>query len=183
MIYSCDICLKDIKKKSKDSHLKSKSHKEFEKYKHILLSLKNVDIKDFDEILCLYMKDHSKKFNQYLLKGDFKLVFNDNQDCKYIKTGMIDTRTFISWSNYLRDAINKLKEEGYHFNHIAEMVNKTIAHKYDMTYDFYLKHNMPPFEWELNALINKGKNLTNKFPQNWRHPINTRFDCYRNEIV
>ena len=82
MSYYCEICLKDIKKKSKNSHLKSKSHKEFEKYEHIILSLKNVDIKDVDEILNLYMKDHNKKFNHYLLKGEFKLVFNDNQDCK-----------------------------------------------------------------------------------------------------
>ena len=42
MSYYCEICLKDIKKKSKYSHLKSESHKEFEKYKHIILSLKNV---------------------------------------------------------------------------------------------------------------------------------------------
>ena len=40
MSYHCDICLRDIKKKSKFSHLKSKSHKEFEKLKHVILSLK-----------------------------------------------------------------------------------------------------------------------------------------------
>ena len=39
--------------------MKSKSHKEFEIYKHIILSLKNVDIKDVDEILYLYMKDYN----------------------------------------------------------------------------------------------------------------------------
>ena len=49
MNYYCDIRLKDIKK-SKNFHLKSRSHKEFEKYKHKILSLKNVDIKDADEI-------------------------------------------------------------------------------------------------------------------------------------
>ena len=31
MRYYCNICLIDIKKKSKHSHLKTKSHKEFEK--------------------------------------------------------------------------------------------------------------------------------------------------------
>ena len=40
MTYYCDICPRDFKKKSKYSHLKSKSHKEFEKYKHIMISLK-----------------------------------------------------------------------------------------------------------------------------------------------
>ena len=31
MRYYCDICLRDIKKKTEHSHLKSKSHNEFEK--------------------------------------------------------------------------------------------------------------------------------------------------------
>ena len=86
----CQTCLKDIEKRSKYSHLKSKSHNEFEKYKHKILSIKNFDIEDVDETLYLYMKDHNKKINHYLLKGEFKLVLNDNQDCKYIMTGMID---------------------------------------------------------------------------------------------
>ena len=162
----CDVCLRGIKKKNKNSHLKSKSHKEFEKYKHIILSLKNVDLEDVDEILYLNMKDDNKKFNFYLLKGQFKLVFNNNQGCKYIMTGMIDNRTFISWSNYLRDAITNLREEGYHFDHIAEMDILTLAHKRDTTYDFYMKHIMSAFEWKLNAVINKDKNLIKKFQRN-----------------
>ena len=34
MSYYCEICLKVIKKKSKNSHLNSNSHEYFEKYKH-----------------------------------------------------------------------------------------------------------------------------------------------------
>ena len=79
MRYYCDICLGDIKKKSKHSHLKCKAHEEFEKYKHITLSLKNVDLKDVDEILLLLIKDHNKKINQNLFKVQFKLVFINNQ--------------------------------------------------------------------------------------------------------
>ena len=176
----CDICLRDIEMKSKYSHLKSKSHTEFEKYKRIILSLKNVDLKDFDEILYLYMEDHNKKFNHYLLKGQFKLVYNNNEDCKCIMTGMIDNRTIFSWSKYLREGINNLKEEGYAFDHIAEMNIISPAHQRDMTNDFYSKLNMSAFEWKLNAKINKDKNLINKIPRNWRHPINIKFDCYRN---
>ena len=41
------------------------------------------------------------------------------------------------------------------------------------------KHNMSAFEWKLNAMINKDRNLINIFPRNWRHPINSKFDCYR----
>ena len=46
--------------------------------------------------------------------------------------GMINNTTNISWSNYLREAIDSLKE-GYHFNHIAEMDIMKLAHKRDMT--------------------------------------------------
>ena len=96
---------------------------------------------------------------------------------------MINITTNTSWSNYLREAIASLKEEGYHFNHMAEMDIITLAHKRDMTYDFFLKHTMPAFEWKLNQIINKEKNLINKFPQNWRHPIIIKFNCYRNNII
>ena len=177
MRYYCNICLRDIENKSKHSHIKSKSHKEFEKYKHIILSLKNIDIKDVDEILYLYIKDYNEKYTQYFLKGLFKLVFN-NKDCKYLMTDMIINKINISWSNYIRDAI-----EGYDFSHIAEMDIIILAHKRDMTYDFYLKHNMSAFEWKLNAMINKDKNLIIKFPKTWRHPINNRFNCYRKKII
>ena len=60
MSYYCNFCLRDIKKESKNSHLNSKSHKKIEK-KHIMLSLKNFNIKVVDELLCLYIKDHDKK--------------------------------------------------------------------------------------------------------------------------
>ena len=94
-------------------------------------------------------------------------------------TGMIDNKTFISWSNYLRDSINELKEEGQDFNYIVEMDIITLAHKREMTYDFYLKRNMTAFEWKLNAMINKDGNLINKFPQDWRPPLNRKFESYR----
>ena len=136
--------------------------------------LKNIDTKDVDEIFYLYMKGYNKKYTQYLLKGQFKLVFND-KDCKFLMTDMINNTTNVSWSNYIREAI-----QGCDFSHIAEMKIITLAHKCDMTYDFYMKHNMSAFEWKLNAMINKDKNLINKFPKNWRHPINTKFNKYRN---
>ena len=60
MSYYCNFCLKDVKQKNETSHLKTNSHKEFEKYIHIILSLKSVDIKDVDEMLYLYMTDHNK---------------------------------------------------------------------------------------------------------------------------
>ena len=55
--------------------------KNLKKSKHVILSFKNVDIKDVDEIIFLYVKDYNKKYIHYFLKGQFILVFN-NQDCK-----------------------------------------------------------------------------------------------------
>ena len=125
------------------------------------------------------MKDHNKKMNHYLIKGEFKLVSNNNQDCKFITKSMIDNKTFISWLYYLKDAVDNLKEEGYDFNYIAEIDIITLAHKRDMTYDFYLKHNMSAFEWKLNAKINRDKNLINQFPRDWTHPLNRKFENCR----
>ena len=72
-----------------------------------------------------------------------------------------------------------MKEEGYDFNYKAEMDIKTLAHKRDMTYDFYMKRNMPAVDWKLNQLINKDKNLRNKLPTTWVHPLNRKFKSYR----
>ena len=93
-------------------------------------------------------------------------------------TDMVNNTSNISWSNYIREAI-----EGCDFTHIAERDIITLAHKRDTTYDFYLKHKMSAFEWKLNSLINKDKNLFKKFPRNWRHPINTKFGCYRSNVI
>ena len=54
-----------------------------------------------------------------------------------------------------------------------------ICDKMDMTYVFYMKHNTPMIEWKLNKLINKDKKLINKFPRNWIHPLNRKFENYR----
>ena len=88
---------------------------------------------------------------------------------------MINNTTNVSWSNYIGETT-----EGCDFSHIAEMDIITLAHKRDMTYDFYLKHNMSAFEWKNNQLINKDKNLIHNFPCDWRHPFNMKFNCYRN---
>ena len=90
-------------------------------------------------------------------------------------TDMLHNTINISYSNYIREAI-----EGCDFSHIAEMDIITLAHKRDMTYDHYLKHNMSAFEWKLNFKINKDNSLINKFPKIWRHPFNTKFNRYRN---
>ena len=64
-------------------------------------------------------------------------------------------------------------------NKIYDIGNMYNMRTLPMTYDFYLKNKMSAFEWKLNAMINKDRNLLNNIPKNWRHPINTEFNCYR----
>ena len=106
--FSCDKW--DIKKKS------NHSHKEFEKYNHIILSFKNVDIKDVDEILYLYIKDYNKKYNQ---------------DCKYLMTDMINNTINVSLSNYLRDAIDNL--------YLSKCICITMCHRHFFIIVFIFK--------------------------------------------
>ena len=95
MDYYCDVCLKNKKAKNKHEHLKSKSHIEFDKCKHILLSHKDIDIKDIDEAIHLYIIDHNKKFDYYFVKCEYKLVFNGCPYCPYVTSKLSDNKTMI----------------------------------------------------------------------------------------
>ena len=77
MDYYCGVCLKHIEGKSKYKDFKSNSHQEFNKYKRIILSHKNIDISDVDEAFYLYIMEHKKKFDYFLVKCEFNLVFKD----------------------------------------------------------------------------------------------------------
>ena len=61
MDYFCDVCLKYVKPNSKLSRFKSKSHKEFDKGKHRILSHKDIDINEVDEALYLHIIEHYRK--------------------------------------------------------------------------------------------------------------------------
>ena len=108
------------------------------------------------------------------MKCEFKLVFIDFQYCPYVASKLSDNKTMIPWKNFLKKVIDDFKNKGYNFNHIAEMHLITIANKMDMSYDFYIKHNMHAVEWELKVMINKNKSLINKFDRNWRQPSNRK---------
>ena len=41
----------------------------------------------------------------------------------------------------------------------------------DMSYNFFIKHNIHAVEGKLDAKINKNENLINKLNRNWRHPL------------
>ena len=79
MDYYSEVCDKNIKHKKKYKHFISNNHEEFDKCYYIVLSLKDADINNVDEVFYLYLIEHIKKFGYYLMKCQFKLVFNDYQ--------------------------------------------------------------------------------------------------------
>ena len=178
-VFIVDVCPKYIKPNSKYSHSNSKFHQKFDDCKHIILSHKDIDIKDVDEAFYSYIIEHNKKFDYYLVKCEFKIIFNIYEFCPYVTSNLSDIKTMIPWKNFSEKVIDDFKDKRYNFNHIAEMHTITMANKMDMSYDFYIKHNMCALEWKLNAMINKNKSLITKFDQIWKHPLSRNFESYR----
>ena len=59
MSYYSDVCDKTIKLKPKNRHLKSLSHKKFNKYSHIKLNIKNLDKKTHNTVY-EYLIEHNE---------------------------------------------------------------------------------------------------------------------------
>ena len=109
-------------------------------------------------------------------------MFNDYQNCPYVMSELSHKNTMICWKIFLMKVIDDFKDKGYTFNHIAEMHNITIANKMDMSYDFFIRHNMCALEWKLNAMINRSESLINKFDGNWSHPWNRKLSCLKDIV-
>ena len=158
----CDRCDKLIEIILKCSHLKALSFEEFDRFKHEKITIKNPDIKKINKIIDTFINEYDKKYDFYLIKYNFKLVFSNPQHVMNIETSPHTSRITLSSGYLLNDAITDIDNQGYTFDRINEFNILTIADKMDMTYDFYFKHNMFAFEWKLNAMINKNKSLINK---------------------
>ena len=59
---------------------------------------------------------------------------------------LYSNKTMSFWYNFLVNVSNDFKDEGFNFNHRAEMNILTIVYKRGMSYDFYIKHNMCALE-------------------------------------
>ena len=59
----CEVCDKFIKPKNKYKHFKSNMHKEFDKSKHIILTIENLFMNEVDSIFCSYITEHNKKID------------------------------------------------------------------------------------------------------------------------
>ena len=94
------------------------------------MSHKNIDINDVHEAFYLYIIEHNEKFDYYLVKYEFKSVFNDYEYSPYVTSKLSDNKTMIPWKNFLEKVIDDFKDKGYTFNHIAELQIITKAKKW-----------------------------------------------------
>ena len=67
MDYYWEVCDNFIKPKSRYKHLKSKTHKEFDKGQHRKLTIKNPDINNVARAFCECLIQHNKKYDLTLL--------------------------------------------------------------------------------------------------------------------
>ena len=168
-----------IKPKSKSRHFKSNNHKNLAKHKHIKLTIDNPNLDDIDKIIYNYINEYDKKYGYYYIRCEFKLVFSNMEGDAIVSTTLKDNNTLFSWRIFIQKAIDNFQKDGYRFSHISQINSIIVCNKRDMTYKHYLQHPKSMLEWKLNALVNRNKNLINKFPRNWMHPLNRKFENYR----
>ena len=92
----CDVCDKFINPKSKIKHCESSTHEEFDKCKHMELTIENPDINNVDEVFYAYIIQHKKQYDHHLIKGHFKIVFKDNLYKDWIRSNLFNNKTMIS---------------------------------------------------------------------------------------
>ena len=63
------------------------------------------------------------------------------------------------------------------------MIIIKIAKKMDISYDLYIRHNMPAVQWNIIAMINKNKKLIISFNRNWRHPLERKFESNHVQLL
>ena len=86
----CDICDKLIEPNSNCSYLKALSYEEFDRYKHIKLTIKNPDINEMEDKFDSYNLEHNKNFDYYLIKYDFKLNFYNYENSPHLNKAFLE---------------------------------------------------------------------------------------------
>ena len=118
MDYYCEVCYICVYLYGKYKHFKSNYHKEFDKCKHIKLTIQNPNTNVMDEKFYAYNIEHNEKYAYYLIKCEFKLVFNDIQYCPYVKSELYSNKTMCFWYRFLEKLFTDFKNKGHNFNHI-----------------------------------------------------------------
>ena len=176
--YHCEVCNMFSKPKSKPRHFKSNKHKNLDKHKHIKITIEYPNLNNIDKIFHTHIIEYNNKYEYYLVRCEFILLFSTMQGYLLASSFLSDKKTMVFRKIFVENAIKKFKNEGFDFSHITQANIIIVCNKKYMTLDFYMKHKMHAIDWKLNATINKNKSLINKFPQNWKHPLNRKFERY-----
>ena len=126
-------------------HPISISDTQTEKYIRTKHTIKNPNFFVIEKISKDYITYHNKKYYLFLIKCDFKLLFN-NDFSLHIETDFYHNTVKINLRRYLLYPIEAFIEKGYVFSHIDEMKILTVDCKMYMIYDNYNKHPMHAIE-------------------------------------
>ena len=171
----CDICDKLFEINSKCIHLKALSFEESDRFKHKKLTNKNPDINKISNVIDTFIIEYDKKYDFPLIKYNFKFVFNSPEYVVNIETSPHYSRITMS-SGYLpNETINDINIQGYCFDRIDEFNIIAIADNMELTYDFYIKHNMCSFKLKMNLILAKNPHLINSLNRSYNHPLTRKY--------
>ena len=157
----------------------SLTHNQTENPFGIKHTIKNPNFFDIDKISNDYIFDHNKKCNLFLVKCDFKLIFNNDLSKHiFIESDLYHT-TFFNLRRYLLDKIDNFIEKGCIFSHIDEMNISTINDKMFMTYNYYITCPMPAIELKINMNFSKNPHLIKSTNRSHIHPIIQKYSYIR----
>ena len=148
------------------------SHTQREKPFRTKHTIKNPSFLVIDKISIDYITNHNKKYYFFLIKCDFKLIFN-NKFLKpiHIETGFHHNTRLNILKRFLLYQIVNFIEKGQIFSHIREMIITTVNDKMYMTYDNYIQHPMQAVELNLNMSIAINPHLINSLKRSHIHPL------------
>ena len=149
----------------------SRTHNQRENPFRLKHTIKNPNFFDTDKISNDYVTDHNKKYNLFLAKCDFKLIFiNDLSKPILIETNFYHTTVF-NLRRYLLNKIDNFIEKRYKISHIDELNITTVNDKMFMTYNYYITCPMPAVELKLNMILSKNPHLIKSLNRSHIHPL------------
>ena len=104
--FHCEICNVFIKPKNKSRYFKSNNHKNLAKHKHIKLTIDNPNLDNIDKLFHTHNNDNNNKYEYYLVRCEFKLVFSKMEGYAFAFSTLTDNTTMISWKIFVENVIN-----------------------------------------------------------------------------
>ena len=127
-----------------------------------------------------YITNHEEKFCLFLIKCNFKLIFNkDFSKSIHIETDFYHITSLINLKRFLLYHIEDFIEKGQLFSHIDEMNITTINDKIYVSYKYYFQHPMPMVERRLNMAIGKIPHLIKSLNRSHIHPSIRKYSYIR----